>query len=336
MSGKTESQLMGPMLSSEIPALAYGAESQLSIPTDAMNVPTFAEFIREQYLPHALSTKRSACWEVIVFRTHLLPAFGATRVDRITRQAISSFVSTKVAAGYKPGSINRFLANLKTVLSKAVEWEIGGLTENVAKRVKPLRDPPHIDRFLSAAEAERLMNAIRKSQSPMLKFIIPFLLLTGARKREALDARWEFVNLDRALWTIPLSKSGRPRFVPLSEEAVTVLLNAKAAGISMRLGQCPWVFPNPMTGKPYTTIYEPWNLCRREAGLPEVRIHDLRHSFASALVNRGMTLLDVKELLGHANIATTQRYAHLSQDRLRAVVREAAEHYSGVAKRRTA
>jgi integrase len=290
-------------------------------------VPILSEFIRDQYLPHAFTTKRSACWEQIIFRNHLIPAFGEMKVNEISRQAVMAMVTAKVAAGYKPGTVNRILANLKVVLSKAVDWEVGGLTENVAKRVKPLRDKTHMDRFLSAAEAERLMVAIKKSQSPMLKYIIPFLLFTGARKREALDARWEFVSLERASWTIPLSKSGKPRFVPLSEPAVTILLKAKASANLMMNEPCPWVFPNPLTGKPYTSIYEPWNLCRRAAGLPDVRIHDLRHSFASALVNRGMTLLDVKEALGHANIVTTQRYAHLSQERLRAVVREAAAHY---------
>ena len=163
----------------------------------------------------------------------------------------------------------------------------------------------------------------------MLRFIIPFLLFTGARKREALDARWNYIDMEAGLWTIPLSKSGKPRHIPLSTQAVAVLLRAKAAAGLMISDPCPWVFPNPLTGKPYTSIFQPWDLCRRSVGLAEVRIHDLRHSFASALVNRGMTLFDVKEALGHSNIATTQRYAHLSPERLRKAVQQAGEHYSG-------
>jgi site-specific recombinase XerD len=90
---------------------------------------------------------------------------------------------------------------------------------------------------------------------------------------------------------------------------------------------CPWVFPNPHTGKPFVSVYYSWNTARTKAGLRDVRMHDLRHSFASALVNRGMTLYDVKELLGHASITTTQRYAHLAPSRLMTAASEAAALY---------
>lgn len=293
---------------------------------------SFAKFISDRYLPFAVVTKRSGHWEEIIFRNHLIPAFGQLKLNQITRAHVSFLIQEKAKAGYRPGTVNRILANLKTALGKAVEWEVDGLDRNVARQVKALRDPPRIDRFLSQDEAERLLRAIRKSQSPMLQYIIPFLLFTGARKREALDARWEHVNEHLRLWTIPLSKSGKPRYIPLSNEAVAVLAKARGlAGIIIN-GPCPWLFPNPLTGKPYTSIFHPWDLCRRSVGLPEVRIHDLRHSFASALVNRGMTLFDVKEALGHSNIATTQRYAHLTPERLRNAVQQAGDFYGGALK----
>ena len=108
---------------------------------DGEAMPTLAEFIEERYMPHALATKRSACWEQIIFRNHLLPAFGHVRLDQITRSAISLLIQEKVVAGYKPGTVNRILANLKTVLARAVEWEIAGLDKNVARQVKAIRDP---------------------------------------------------------------------------------------------------------------------------------------------------------------------------------------------------
>lgn len=310
---------------------ASAASDKLHGPAFDQNMPTFAAFIEERYMPHALATKRSACWEQIIFRNHLLPEFADLRLDQITRSAISLMVQKKIVAGYKPGTVNRILANLKTVLAKAVEWEIGGLDKNVARQVKALRDPPHLDRFLSQGEAERLIDAVRKSNSPMLRYIIPFLLFTGARKREVLDARWMYVKLDQGMWTIPITKSGKPRHIPLSDQAVAVLIAAKTMMQSVMQKPSEWVFPNPMTGKPYTSIFQPWDICRRSVGLADVRIHDLRHSFASALVNRGMTLYDVKEVLGHSNIATTQRYAHLSSERLREAVKQAGDHYGGAA-----
>ena len=292
-------------------------------------MPTFAAFIEERYLPNAMATKKSADWEKIIFRNHLLPVFGTLRLDQITRLSVSQLIQKKVNDGYKAGTVNRILANLKTVLSKAVEWEIGGLAKNVAKQVKALRDPPHLDRFLSQEEAERLLQAVKKSQSPMLLYIISFLLFTGARRREALDARWQYINLENGTWTIPITKSGKPRHVPLSNQAVSVLTEAKTAASRLMRTPSQWVFPNPKTGKNYTTIFQPWDICRRSVGLADVRIHDLRHSFASALVNRGMTLYDVKEILGHSNITTTQRYAHLSPERLREAVKQAGDHYAG-------
>jgi site-specific recombinase XerD len=83
-----------------------------------------------------------------------------------------------------------------------------------------------------------------------------------------------------------------------------------------RFDDCPWAFPNPKTLKPYVSIFHSWNSARKAAGLAEVRIHDLRHSFASFLVNSGRTLYEVQHLLGHTQIKTTARYSHLSQDTL--------------------
>jgi integrase len=288
---------------------------------------TFAVFLRDHYTPYAFSIKRSASWEQIIFRVHLIPAFGDMPLHTIGRASITALVIAKQKAGYKPGTINRILANLRVVLSKALEWKIGGLEINAAKQVKGLRDPPHLDRYLSQIEAQRLMRSLEAGSSAMLRFIVPFLLFTGARKREALDAQWRFVDLERATWTIPLTKSGRPRHIPLSPQALSILEQAKREAQASGLERCDWIFPNVKTGKPYVTIFHAWDRCRREAGLGDVRIHDLRHSFVSAFVNRGMTLYDVKELLGHANVTTWQRYAHLSPQRLQNAVAQAGVHY---------
>ena len=167
---------------------------------------------------------------------------------------------------------------------------------------------------------------VSASGSPMLKFIIPFLLVTGARKSEAINAEWCHIDFEKRTWVVPISKNGRPRYIPLSDGAVKILEKTRKFTIEI-YGDCKFIFPNVATGKPYTQIFHPWDVARRKAGLADVRIHDLRHSFASALVNEGMTLYDVKELLGHANISTTQRYAHLSSERLMEAASKAGAHY---------
>ena len=136
------------------------------------------------------------------------------------------------------------------------------------------------------------------------------LILTGARKREVLDARWADFDIERRIWRIPMSKSGKARHVPLSDGALAVLKSLPVLpGVS-------WAFANPRTGRPYVSIFFAWDTARRKAGLGEVRVHDLRHSFASLLINSGRTLYEVQQILGHTQIKTTQRYAHLSQETL--------------------
>ena len=139
--------------------------------------------------------------------------------------------------------------------------------------------------------------------------IVPMLILTGARKREVLDAKWEDFDVVRKQWRIPVTKTGRPRHVPLSDGVLQLL-------DSIPHDDCPWVFANPKTRKPFVSIFTAWNTARKRAELSEVRIHDLRHSFASFLVNAGRSLYEVQKILGHTQVKTTQRYAHLSQDTL--------------------
>jgi integrase len=144
----------------------------------------------------------------------------------------------------------------------------------------------------------------------MLKYIVPMLILTGARKREVLDAKWEDFDFERRLWRIPTTKLGKPRHVPLSDGALSILTNTP------RINGCPWVFANPNTKRPYVSIFMAWDTARRKVGLADVRIHDLRHSFASLLINSGRSLYEVQKLLGHTQIKTTQRYAHLAPETL--------------------
>ncbi|MFM7633100.1 MAG: site-specific integrase, partial [Betaproteobacteria bacterium] len=152
--------------------------------------------------------------------------------------------------------------------------------------------------------------------NPMLGSITRFLILTGARKREVLDATWADIDFEQRLWRIPKTKSGKIRYIPLSAEALRVLNELLLKAVPGR----QHIFANPATGKPFISIFYSWDACRKRAGLPEFRIHDLRHSFASFLVNAGRSLYEVQQLLGHADIRTTSRYAHLSRDTLREAV----------------
>ena len=113
--------------------------------------------------------------------------------------------------------------------------------------------------------------------------------------------------MQRRSWRIPMSKSGKARHVPLSDDVVSILNRLP------RFDGCTYVVPNPKTQQPYNNMFCSWNTARTRAGMPELRMHDLRHSFASFLVNAGRSLYEVQNILGHSQLNTTQRYAHLSQ-----------------------
>jgi len=162
------------------------------------------------------------------------------------------------------------------------------------------------------------MDAVRTSRSPNLEHIIWMLLLTGARKQEVLQARWADIDLDRKRWHIAQTKAGRARNVPLSDTLVEMLRK-----LPSREGS-PYVFPCPKTGEPYKAIYNVWDRARKKAGLPDVRLHDLRHSFASFLINSGHSLYEVQKLLGHHSISVTERYAHLADETLKNACERAA------------
>jgi len=179
-----------------------------------------------------------------------------------------------------------------------------------------------IERFLNPAETARLKVCVDRSANTQLKYITALLLLSGCRKRELLDARWEQFDLGRKVWRIPTSKTGRARHVPLSDQALAVLRSVP------RFEGCPWVVPNPATLKPFTAVFNAWDKARRDAHLPDLRMHDLRHSAASYMVNAGQSLYVVGQVLGHSQAKTTQRYAHLSNETLLNAVNLAA-HASG-------
>lgn len=272
-------------------------------------VPTFAQFAA-RYLEFAKGYKRSWKTDESFLRNHLLPRFGKKYLDEITRDDVLRMHRARLEEGAKPGSANCLLILLRAMFNLALRWEIPHLYANPTKGVPLYEENNQRDRYLSSEEAQRLYQAVCASESPMLRYIVPMLILTGARKREVLDARWEDLDVANRRWRIAMTKSGKARHVPLSDGVLQVLQ------LVPRLSDCAWVFANPATRKPFVSIFYAWNTARTRAGLADVRIHDLRHSFASLLVNSGRTLYEVQHLLGHTQIKTTQRYAHLSQETL--------------------
>jgi integrase len=289
--------------------------------TNTKPVPktTTDEFFYDSYLPYVKTYKRSWDTDLSIYRTHIGPAVGKKALAEVGYEDVVRFMAL-ASTKNKPSSLYRIYVLARYMFNLALRWETVGVEQNPTDRYTIKQDKQHRERYLNREETQTLLAAVDGSLNPMLKYIVPMLLLTGARKREALDARWQDMDIARRFWRIPFTKSGRERHVPLSD-AVLALLDRIP-----RFDGCVYVFPNPKTLKPYRAIYHSWHTARTQAGLSDVRMHDLRHSFASFLVNGGCSIYDVQKLLGHSSVSMTQRYSHLSQERLLTAANVAGEY----------
>lgn len=272
-------------------------------------IPSFADFVTGQYLPYARERLRSYRDHESFCRLRLLPAWGPRRLDEIRPADVVTLQQRLTADGLAPPTINRYVALVRRIFNLALRWEvISG--RNPAQHADMLREQGR-ERFLTAGETHRLFLALDAEPSRTAATCIALLALTGARRSEALNMRWEDVDIPRRLWQVPRAKSGRRRHIPLSDAAVAVLLSLP------RPPGCPWVFPGADPVRPLEGVRKCWDRVKARAGLAsDLRLHDLRHSFASTLVNHGRPIYEVAEILGHSQISTTRRYSHFQNDRL--------------------
>ena len=277
--------------------------------SESRKMITMGEFVRDRYLPFVKGYKKSWDCDDSLLRNHVLPAFEKKYLDEITPDDLVGFQKKKLAGGYAPTTVNRIIVLTRYLFNLAMKWDLlPGVRKNPASETRLFKDNKK-ERFLSHEESLVLMEKVRNSKNPQLKFIVPLLLLLGCRKRELLDAKWDEFDLDLRIWRIPKSKTG-VRHVPVSEAVLAIFRELP------RWEGCPYVIPNPKTKKPFVSFFHSWDTARKEAGMPELRVHDLRHSLASFLVNSGRSIYEVQRILGHSQIQTTQRYAHLSQETL--------------------
>src|SRR6516164_3527851 len=274
-------------------------------------IPTLAEFVRDSYLPFARNAKRSWRTDETVLRLHILPKLGRLALDEISSQSIGEILRRMQDNRYASGTTNRVLILLRYVFNLAKKWGIATVQNNPAAELKTAPDVCR-ERFLKSEEIERLLGALDADENKTAARAIKLLLLTGARRNEITQARWEYVDWQRKTLLVPCSKSGRPRLIQLNSAALELLRSLP------REPENAFIFPSPVTGRPSASLHFPWTRIRKQAGLTEFRLHDLRHSFASFLVNKGVSIYVVQGLLGHANVRATQRYAHLADETLSA------------------
>jgi len=316
-------------------------------------IPLFRDVASEFMRLHIASKRKPrtlASYEILL-RRYILPAVGDLRISEIRR----SHVSKMHASAAKPGAANRAL----TVISSIWNWASSEhdeleLPPNPAKGIQRNPEEGH-ERFLSSDELARLGEALERAETAGLPYDIdetkpgakhapkpenrtrqidPFaiaairlLLFTGARLREILNAEWNFVDFERGFLNVPDSKTGR-KTIFLSGAALAVLSDLP------RFEGSAFIFPGRSGDKPRADLQRPWAALVKEAGLQGLRIHDLRHSFASVGAGRRLGLPIIGKLLGHATPRMTAKYAHLDNDPVRLAVNQIGDTLSANLNRR--
>jgi len=302
---------------------------------DREAVPTFAEFMTGPYADHIRTRKITSDKDMEYYRLRLKSAFGHKRLNQISRREVQLFHTGLRDEGLAPATCNHYLKLMKRVLNLAIQWEIID-GPNPACGIQQYRELNLVENYMDDEQLQRLLTVLQTDKNRAVCSIVLFLLSTGARLNEALQAKWQFIDTDRRVWRIPAtnSKSGKVRSVPLNDSALEVLSRQDTQD------EFEYVFINRKTRKPYTTIQKVWNRLRNAADLEHVRIHDLRHQYASFLVNSGRTLYEVQQILGHSTSKVTQRYSHLTTatlqnasasaaDRIRDAMKKSARHRPG-------
>lgn len=277
------------------------------------------ELFNEYLERHARPRKRprSIAEDERNWRVHIAPKFSSMMIDKVSKRDLDAFMANMSG---KRGAANRCLALLSKMMSLAVEWDYR--PDNPCKKVERYAEN-QVEAFLTPQQATRLFEVLDKEPDRGAAAAIELLFLTGARREEVLSATWSQFDLNEAdpIWTIPaetLKGHVRRRIDlrrPLSAEAADLLQRwRRQPGVS----SLHWVFPSSSdVGKRRADLKAAWQRVRQAAGLPTLRLHDLRHSFASAAINSGASLFAVGKALGHRDARTTQRYAHLSDQAVR-------------------
>ncbi len=273
-------------------------------------VPTFSQFMEERYFPYAKEHKRTWRNDEQMYISKLKHLYGTCRLHEIKRAEVQAMHTQLRKDGLSAATCDHYAKLMRRILNLAVDWEV--IDSNPLARIKLFNESNQIERYMNDDELKRLLFVLQHDENRVVANIALFLLSTGARLNEALTAKWEHIDVDHRVWRVEagISKSKKMRAIPLNDSAINVL-----SSLDTKDG-FEYVFINSNTGQPYACIKKAWTRMRKEAGLPKLRLHDLRHQYASLLVNSGRSLYEVQHILGHSDPKVTQRYAHLSTETL--------------------
>ncbi len=288
--------------------------------------PTMADLAERFIEEHSKVNKKpaSVVQDRQRFRLHILPRLGHRRVVDITRADVAELHTAMAAI---PGAANNVRSLLAKAFSLAEVWGWRPEGSNPTQHVRAYKTQRR-ERHLSPAELRRLAEVLAEAErlqttGPEVIAAMRLLILTGCRRNEILRLRWEEVDFEGRCLRLPDSKTG-PKTVPLNSVALELL-----SEIERREGN-PFVIPGKKVGAHLTSLNGQWPRIRAAAGLEGVRLHDLRHTFASFGVNLGLPLPMIGKVLGHSHASMTERYAHLADDPVREANEKIGAHIAAL------
>lgn len=279
--------------------------------------PTMKEFgqrfLDEHVASHCKATTQAEYKRSV--ELFINPKLGTHRIIDVSRADIVELHQSMKATPYQA---NRTLGVLSTMFTVAHTWGVRSDGVNPCWKVKRYKEEKR-ERYLTADELARLGKVLRESNSEREAVnCIRLLLLTGCRLSEIQKLKWDYVDLNAGVLRLPDSKTGA-KLVAIGKAAIDVFKSiGKIEGNS-------YVITGQIKGQHLTDMQRPWRRLRKRAGLGDVRIHDLRHSFASDALQLGEDLPMIGKLLGHTQVQTTARYAHLKTDPIRAAANKVAD-----------
>lgn len=275
--------------------------------------PTLKELAHEYMEVYAKTNKRPKSYQEDekMLNGIVLPQFGSKKIEEITSHDIQLLHHSLRKTPYMA---NRVRALLSKMFNLSIQWQ--WTTHNPVEGVSKYQEQKR-NRWLNEVEIQRLWETLDTYHNQSVANAIRLLLLTGSRRNEALSATWSQFDLEKGVWTKPAhtTKQNKMEHLPLSSSTISLLTNMKSKATT------EYLFPGKIPGQPFQDIKKAWKTIKTRADLPDIRLHDLRHTHASHLVSSGLSLSIVGKLLGHTQASTTQRYAHLADTPLR----EAAE-----------
>jgi integrase len=289
--------------------------------TSRREAPTIGELCARFLTEHAatkLRERTAAEYRQLVERI-IVPALGTRKAADVTRHEIARLHHGLRATPYQA---NRALAVLSKLFNLAERWGIRPDGSNPCRHVEKFREHAR-ERMLSGEELARLGAALVGYEgSPYAVAAIKLLVFTGARLSEVLGLKWEWIDFERGEVRLPESKTGA-KTLHLPPPALAALADTP------RLKGNPFVIAGSKPGARLNDLEKPWRAIRAKAGLEDVRLHDLRHAFASIAASSGMGLPIIGKMLGHTQPATTARYAHLASDPVKAAAASVAGRIEG-------